>query len=78
MLEDRDYDVVSSEGKYFLRHKATGKSKKIWIHVKNIYKLDVDSCETLMGNADKVVSRDEGELWQMRLGHLHHRALNVR
>ena len=30
-----------------------------------------------MGKADKVVSRDEGELWDKRLGHLHHGALKV-
>ena len=78
MLEDRGYDVVFSEGKAFLRHKATGKSKKICICMYNLYKLHVDGCTTLMGNAEKVVSQDEGELWQMRLSHLHHRALNVR
>ena len=30
-----------------------------------------------MRKADKVVSRDEGELWHKRLGHLHHGALKV-
>ena len=29
MLEDRGYDVVFSEGKSFLHHKATGHVKKI-------------------------------------------------
>ena len=43
--------------------------------MKNIYKLDVDGCATLMGKLDKVVSRDEGQLWHKRLGHLHHGAL---
>ena len=42
MLEDRGYDVVFSEGKAFLRHKAIGQVKKIWVRVKNLYKLDVD------------------------------------
>ena len=42
-----------------------------------MYKLDVDGCATLMGNADKVESRDEGELWHKILGHLHHRSLKV-
>lgn len=77
MLEDGGYDVVFSEGKVFLRHKATRKANKIWIHVKNIYKLDLDGCKTLMGKVDKVVCRDEGELWRERLGHLHHGALKV-
>ena len=31
ILEDRGYDVVFSEGKVFLRHKATGKAKKVGI-----------------------------------------------
>ena len=77
MLEDRDYDVVFSEGKAFLRYKATGQAKKIGIRVKNIYKLDLDGCVALMGKADKVVSQDEGELWHRILGHLHHSALKV-
>ena len=77
MLEDRGYDVVFSEGKSFLHHKAIGQVKKIGIHVKNPYKLDVDAYTTLMGKADKVVSRDEDELWHKRLGHLHHGTLKV-
>ena len=36
MLEDRGYDVVFSEGKAFLPHKATGQAKKIGIHVKSL------------------------------------------
>ena len=75
ILEDRGYVVVFSEGKAFLRHKTTGQAKKIGIRVKNLYKLDVDGCTTLMGKADKVVSWVEGELWHRRLGHLHHGAL---
>ena len=31
MLEDRGYDVVFIEGKYFLRHKIMGKAKRIGI-----------------------------------------------
>ena len=49
----------------------------IWICVNNIYKLDVDGCVELMGKVYKVVSQDEGDLWQMRLGDLHHGALKV-
>ena len=77
MLEDRGYDVVFNEGKTFLRHKTTRQAKNIGIQVKNLYKLDVDGCATLMGKANKVVSQDEGELWHRRLGHLHHGALKV-
>ena len=47
MLEDRGYDVVFSEGKSFLRHKAAEHVKKIGVHVKNLYKIDVDGCATL-------------------------------
>ena len=39
--------------------------------------MEVDGCATMMGMAEKVVSRDEGELWHRRLGHLHHGALKV-
>ena len=31
MLEDKGYDVVFSDGKYFLRHKTTGQTKRIGI-----------------------------------------------
>ena len=41
MLEDKGYDVLFSEIKSFLQHKATKKFKKIGIRVKNIYRLDV-------------------------------------
>ena len=31
----------------------------------------------MVGKAEEVVSRDEGELWHGRLGHLHHGTLNI-
>ena len=31
----------------------------------------------MMGKAEKVVSRDEGELWHRKMGHLHHGALKI-
>ena len=77
MLEDRGYDVVFSSGKDYLLHKAMGQVKKIWIRVKNLYMLEVDGCNAMIGKAEKVVSRDEDELWHKRLGHLHHGALKI-
>jgi hypothetical protein len=77
MLEDRGYDVFFSTRKSFLRHKTMGKVKKIGIRVKNLYKMYVDGCATMMGKAKKVVSRDEGKLWHRKLGHLYHRALKI-
>ena len=77
MLEGRGYDVVFSDGKSFLRHKKTGQAKRIGIRVKNLYKLEVDGYVAMKGKAKEVVSRDEGELWHRRLGHLHHGALNI-
>jgi len=62
MLEDRGYDIVFSNGKYFLLHKIMGQVKRIGIQVKNIYKMEVDGCTTMMRKEEKVVSRDEGEL----------------
>ena len=63
MLEDRGYDVAVSDGKYFPRHKTIGQAKRIGIQFKNLYKLEVDGCRTMIGKADQVVSWDEGELW---------------
>ena len=54
-----------------------GQANRIGIRVKNIYKLEVEGCASMMGKAEKVVSRDEGELWHKRLGHFHHGALKV-
>jgi hypothetical protein len=51
--------------------------KRIGIRVKNIYMLEVDGCTSMMGKEEKVVSQDEGELWHMRLGHIHHGSLKI-
>ena len=77
MLEDKGYDVVFSEGKAFLRSKATGETRRIGVRVKNLYQLQVDDCAAMAGKAEGVVSRDEGKLWHRRLGHLHHGALKI-
>jgi len=45
--------------------------------VKNLYKLNVDECVSLRKKAVKVKSRDVGELWHRRLGHLHHGSLKI-
>ena len=55
MLEDIGYDVVFSNGKAYLRHKATGQVKKIGIRVKNLYKMEVYGCVAMMGKAKKFV-----------------------
>ena len=39
ILEDKGYDVVFSEGKAFLRSKATGETWRIGVRVKNLYQL---------------------------------------
>jgi len=77
MLEERGYDVVFNDGKAFLRHKTTSQVNKIGIRVKNIYKLEVDGCVGMMGKEEKVVSQDEGKLWNRQLGHLNHAALKI-
>ena len=54
-----------------------GQTKKIGVRIMNLYKLEVDGYIAMVGKAEEVVSRDEGELWHRRLGHLHHGALNI-
>ena len=54
-----------------------GQAKRIGIRVKNLYKLEVEACATIMSKAEKVVRWGESELWHRRLGHLHHVALKV-
>eukprot|EP00253_Pinus_taeda_P021600 PITA_21600 len=77
MLEDKGYDVVFSEGKAFLRSKTTGETRKIGVQVRNLYQLHVEGCAAMAGKAEGLVSRDDGELWHRRLGHLHHGALKI-
>lgn len=45
--------------------------------VNNLYNLDVENCVSLRSKERKVHSLDVGELWNMRLGHLHHGALKT-
>jgi hypothetical protein len=58
-------------------NKATGQVNKIGIQVKNLYMLEVYGCSAMIGKVEKLVSRDEGELWHRRLGHFHHGALKI-
>ena len=76
-LEDKGYDVVFSEGKAFLRSKATSETRRIGVQVKNLYQLQVDGCAAMAGKAEGVVSQDDGKLWHRRLGHLHRAALKI-
>ena len=54
-----------------------GQTNKIGVRIKNLYELEVDGCAAMVGKAEEVVSRDEGELWHSRLGHLHHGVLKT-
>ena len=56
---------------------TTTQVKKTGVRVKKLFKLDVDGCATLIIKAGKVVSRDTGDLWHKRFGHLHHSALRI-
>lgn len=69
MLEDRGYDVIFSKGNVFLRYIATGQVKKIWIQVKNLYKLEVEDCGALSTKVERVQSRVVSKLWHKRLSH---------
>lgn len=51
--------------------------KQITVRVKNMYKLDVEDCDALSTEAEKVQSHDVSEIWHRRLGHLHHNALKI-
>lgn len=77
MLEDIGYDVIFSKGKAFLRHIAMRQVKRIGIHVKNLYKLEVEDCASLSMKVEKVQRRYINELWHWWLGHLHHGALKI-
>jgi len=77
MLEDKGYDVVFSKGKAFLRHIATGQTKRIGIRVKNLYKMKVDDCSALSSKVELVKIQDIDKLWHGQLGHLHYGALKI-
>ena len=78
VLEDSGYDVIFSERKALLRHIATGQVKQIKVHVKKMYKLDVEDFVVLITKAEKVQSCDVGELWHRILHYLRHGALNIK
>ena len=63
LLEDRGYDVIFLKGKVFLQHIATGRVKKIWIRVQNLYKIEVEDCSTLSSNMEKMLSQEVNEFW---------------
>ena len=77
MLYNKGYDVVFSEGKSFLRSKATGETWRIGVRVKILYHLQANGCTAMASKAEGVVSQDEGELWHRRLSHIHHGALKI-
>eukprot|EP00253_Pinus_taeda_P004441 PITA_04441 len=77
VLEDKQYDVVFSKGKSFLKHVVTRQVKQIGVRVKDLYKLEVDVCVALSSKVEHVQSRDVRELWHRRMGHLYHGALNI-
>jgi len=54
MLEDSGYDVIFRKGKAFLHHIASGNVKQIEVHVKNLYKFDVEDYTSLSTKAKKV------------------------
>ena len=77
MLEDYDYDVIFRKVNAFLHHKAMRQVKNIWVQVNNLYKFDAEDYVGLSTKAEKVQSRDIGELWHRILGHLHHGTLKI-
>lgn len=54
VLEDCGYHVIFNKEKEFLRHVSMGQVNHFWVHVKNLYKLDVEKCATLSTKAEKV------------------------
>ena len=51
--------------------------RQIKVHVKNMYKLDVEECVALRSKVEKVQSRNVDELCHMRLRYLHHGTLKI-
>eukprot|EP00253_Pinus_taeda_P006682 PITA_06682 len=86
-LDEKDLGVhieMGDDGRYSATAReriscavTTGETWKIGVRVKNLYQLHVDDCSTMACKAKGVVSRDDGELWHQRLGHLHHDALKI-
>ena len=51
--------------------------KQLGVHVKKLYKLEVEDCDALSTKVEKVKGRDVGEVWHKILGHLHHDTSNI-
>eukprot|EP00253_Pinus_taeda_P012830 PITA_12830 len=57
-LNDKEYDVIFNRGKAYLKHLASGSVKQIGVNMKNLYRLQVETCATLSNKVDGEQSRD--------------------
>eukprot|EP00253_Pinus_taeda_P024256 PITA_24256 len=76
-LEDKGYDVIFSRAKAYLNYLASRSMKQICVRMKNLYRLQVETCIALSSKPVGGQRRDVGELWHMHMGHLHHGALKI-
>ena len=62
--------------KVYVKHSSWKKVKQIGAQSNRLYRLQLDSPMALLGS-DSSSGKELNELWHRRMGHLHHRALNM-
>ena len=73
-LQGKGYDVFFIKEKVYVEHPSWKKKTQIGIKSNKLYRLQLESPTTLIGsNGDKYLN----ELWNRRMGHLHHGTLRI-
>ena len=72
VLQDRGYNLLFRGTNVLIKHKDWKSPITIGVRSGRLYRLQFDTPKALMSNNN---SRDLGELWHRRMGHIHHGAL---
>lgn len=73
-IQNRGYDFYFLGNRVYVKHPSWKKKAQIEVRNNILYKLQLESPMTLVGNIDET---DLNELWHRRMGHLHHGALRT-
>jgi len=75
-LQDKGYNVHFVGKKVYVKHSSWKKVRQIGARSNRLYRLQIDSPMTLIGN-DNINGKTLNELWHRRMGHLPHEALRM-
>ena len=73
-LQNKGYDIYFIGRRVHVKHPSWKKKAQIGVGSNKLYKLQLESPMELIGSTD---AKDLNELWNRRMGHLHHGALRI-